>query len=462
MSKNVGRLNVSTPRTMPAPKVSGGFRIVHQLDPIDSIVYAALAYEIAEKVELVRPTVQEKIACSYRLKIGDASFFSGGSGYADFVSQTEQLAGDYKYVLNTDITDFYNQIYLHRLNNNIEFADDALKGVADDIEDFVSRLNVKTSQGVPVGPAASIVMAETVMVDIDRKISNMGFPHTRYVDDIRIFSNSREDLLIAHQDLCLYLYQSHRLTLSSEKTDHFESAEFVEKRLHNPYVEERTKFFRSLEIFNPYTQELEEVEFEVLDDDALVESRLNDIIDRVLEYSQLDLGLIRSVLRRARQHRVVSIADKILPNFERFTPVISDVALYLAEISDDQLADQWTPIFEAHINQRLYDCQIVRFWMEWFMSKSTVLLENNVIRQFFASSPSFVHRASAAITTRDIAWVRDHRDQLANLGNWERRALIHAARILPTDERVPWLRLAESNLISPLDRWCAKWVRETA
>ena len=461
MSRNVARLNVSTPRTMPAPKVGGGFRIVHQLDPIDAIVYTALAYEIAEKVELVRPAIDDKVACSYRLAVGDASFFAGGSGYADFVSQTERLASDYKYILNTDITDFYNQINLHRLNNNIEFADVTLKGVADDIEDFVSRINVKTSQGVPVGPAASIVMAETVMVDIDRKISNMGFPHTRYVDDIRIFSKSKEDLVIAHQDLCLYLYKNHRLTLSSEKTGHFESAKFVEKRLHNPYVEERTKFFRSLEIFNPYTQEVEKVELPVIDNGELIDSKLNDIIDRILEYSQLDLGLIRSVLRRARQHRVVSIADKLLPNFERFTPVINDMALYLAEISDDQLADHWAPIFATQIQGRFYDCQIVRFWMEWFMSKSEVFLDNDVIRRFLANSPNFVHRASAAITTRDIAWVRDHRDQLANLGNWERRALLNAARILPTDERRPWLQLAESNLINPLDKWTAKWVRET-
>ena len=95
------------------------------------------------------------------------------------------------------------------------------------------------------------------------------------------------------------------------------------------------------------------------------------------------------------------------------------------------------------------------------MSKSEVFLDNDVIRRFLANSPNFVHRASAAITTRDIAWVRDHRDQLANLGNWERRALLNAARILPTDERRPWLQLAESNLINPLDKWTAKWVRET-
>ena len=90
----------------------------------------------------------------------------------------------------TDITDFYNQIYLHRLNNAIESADAQLKPVADDIETFLTTLNSKSSQGVPVEPAASIVMAEAVLIDVDAFLQDQGVVHTRYADDIRVFSNS--------------------------------------------------------------------------------------------------------------------------------------------------------------------------------------------------------------------------------------------------------------------------------
>ena len=33
----------------------------------------------------------------------------------------------YQYILQTDITDFYNQIYVHRLQNAIEAADSSLR-----------------------------------------------------------------------------------------------------------------------------------------------------------------------------------------------------------------------------------------------------------------------------------------------------------------------------------------------
>ena len=44
---NVEKLPVRTPRALPAPKTGGGYRIVHQLDPVDALVYTALAYSVA-------------------------------------------------------------------------------------------------------------------------------------------------------------------------------------------------------------------------------------------------------------------------------------------------------------------------------------------------------------------------------------------------------------------------------
>ena len=63
-------------------------------------------------------------------------FFTGGSGYPNFTDQTEYLATQHDFVLVTDIADFYNQIYLHRLSNAVEFADKSLREVGEDIEFF--------------------------------------------------------------------------------------------------------------------------------------------------------------------------------------------------------------------------------------------------------------------------------------------------------------------------------------
>ena len=91
--------------------------------------------------------------------------------------------------------------------------------LADDLEDFLTRLNGGVSRGVPVGPVASVIMAEAVLMDVDAFLIERGVSHTRYVDDFRIFSNSREDLRKLLSELILYLHSNHRLVLSSDKTE---------------------------------------------------------------------------------------------------------------------------------------------------------------------------------------------------------------------------------------------------
>jgi len=308
-SKNVGKLWVTSPRAMTIPKPKGGFRVVHQLEPLDAVAYTALACGVAKAVEAARMPADAHIACSYRLSIADGSYFAGGSGWVDFRKKTEELAAKFANVLVTDITDFYNQVYLHRVNNAIESADAKLKPVADDIENFLSRLNDSSSQGIPVGPAASIVMSEAVLIDVDLSLKDLGVAHIRYVDEFRIFSDSPRDLYRVLERLTLYLYENHRLTVSSEKTFVLNAAEFVQKHLHNNYAEEKVQLLETLDVFNPYTDDFEDVDLEVADEEeAQQHAQLIAAIEKVINYEHLDLSLARSVIRTARRNSVPVIA----------------------------------------------------------------------------------------------------------------------------------------------------------
>lgn len=51
-----------------SPKADGTFRIVHDLDPLDALIYTALVYGISTQVEEYRIPETENIACSYRIK----------------------------------------------------------------------------------------------------------------------------------------------------------------------------------------------------------------------------------------------------------------------------------------------------------------------------------------------------------------------------------------------------------
>ena len=83
------------------------------------------------------------------------------------------------------------------------------------------------------------------------------------------------------------------------------------------------------------------------------------------------------------------------------------------------------------------------------------------IHQFVFGGTNIENQALAAITTKNIAWVRDHKASIYNLGGWSRRAVLNAARVLPSDERKHWLKLIIRNSQVLLDRWVAKWVLET-
>lgn len=151
-----------TPFTALAPKAGSTYRIVQQLDPIDCLIFTALVYELTDIIENYRIPASERIACSYRVKPDlNGSFFTrNDEGWSNFVLKSEALSAAHRkgYVIVCDITDFYNQISLHRINNIIsEAGGGGYDAHASVLEEFLKNLNTNTSRGIPVGPAASIV-----------------------------------------------------------------------------------------------------------------------------------------------------------------------------------------------------------------------------------------------------------------------------------------------------------------
>ncbi len=207
-------LNKYTPKSpfiSLAPKANGTYRIVHKLDPIDSLIYTALVYEIHQIIEDYRIPASEHIACSYRIKpdINGSFFDRNENGWSQHKRRIKCLSEKFKngYVISCDITDFYNQIYTHRIQNIISEAGGGnFDEQAKILENFLHNLNTKTSRGVPVGPAASIVLAEAIMADIDKKIMSYTRDFTRWVDDIIIFIKNKEDAAFVFHQLTKYLY----------------------------------------------------------------------------------------------------------------------------------------------------------------------------------------------------------------------------------------------------------------
>jgi len=454
--------SIEQPRIFAAPKPNGTFRIVHQLDPINNLIYTALAYLVAEKVEASRVPVDESVACSYRIEIESTkgTFFANGAGYPAFIDKCRSLSADNDNVLVTDITDFYNQIYVHRLQNAIEYSDSELLEVSNDTEQFLLDLNGSVSQGVPVGPAASIIMAEAVLIDVDNFIRDSQHPHTRYVDDIRIFGASKEDLRLFQESLTKYLYENHRLTLAGGKTEIIQSGEFSENYLNSPEEVEKSQIHEALGNINSPVDAYSGAFVEQLDEGEVRPTVLTELMERVLSSEKLDLGLARHILRRCRRYRIRAIAPQVLDNFGFLSPVISDVILYLSKVSSgsfiERNKDKLTTLFQEQLNSEV---PFVKEWVEYFISNSDKLLEVQEIRDLIFTSGSPRNQATAARILNRTHWVRGQRGNMSHLSPWERRSVIYSGLVLSKAELNSWLNAVEKSSNNFTEQMTIKWVR---
>ncbi len=457
LESSFDQLLSAAPIVQPWPKTKGGYRVVHRLEPLDALVYTALAKVVLPAVEKSR--FSPEIACSYRLTDEHDSFFGEGSGFEVFLDRCTTLANANEFVLCTDISDFYNKIYLHRLQNALQLATDMPVGISKRVEYFLTSLNTKASQGIPVGPAASIVMSEVTLNDVDKFLYEKGFEHVRYVDDFRIFANTEERLQKALQDLTLYLHENQRLSLNSEKTFILPSSDFVAKELNNQYTQEKLHLLDEIEGVNPYslsTGNNQDAVLEYLDEAGKV---LFSALQKLLTYRVLDLGLARAIVRRAKAYKVRDILPLLLENLAFFAPAINDVVLYIDAISTDGFLAENTVLLSKACDSQACSISVVRLWLEWYFSRHLILLKIPKVRVFVFSSERLRPQAQAAITLNSEAWIKERKTRLHHYAYWDRRSIIMASSVMSKDEREKWLEpLVRGDSLTILEKWMARWV----
>lgn len=134
-----------------------GFRAVTQIDPIWNAYLLALVLEIAPDLERARVPVDREIVFSYRYAPDPSTggLFDKSAGWRAFQTTALRRARDVKYVLTTDISDFYPRIYHHRLENALMLAV-SNKEAARRITLILFKLSENTSYGLPIGGNAAL------------------------------------------------------------------------------------------------------------------------------------------------------------------------------------------------------------------------------------------------------------------------------------------------------------------
>lgn len=447
-------------------KPQEGYRIVQRLDPINAIQYVAMTFAVAEKIEINR--ANENIACSYRIDINkEGQLYKDNGAFNNYNDAAINLAKRNRYVLKTDISDFYNQIYLHRIENIIDNCTKDSK-LAKQLENFLSNINTNTSKGIPIGPQVSAILGEAIMIDIDEFIVDMGIEHTRYVDDILLFANDRNILQNALNNLTRYLFNNHRLSINNSKTKIYTSEEYTNRFISDFNKIEKEKIFEKLkelseEIYEEKIREIEELydnsnpydfiditlpEKEIIDIKELKRDEqlkikvevLKEVFVEELKKENQDISILKYIIRRAKNLRIRNLLWDVLDNFDICMPIIRDVILYLLSVTRNKEDEKYSEkIQQIILNSEFKEIPYFKYCWSYYFANTTIFNNNANVIKFIKESKETANYVLFAVKNNKISWIREYKTEFENLGRADRRAVLYGARVLPIDERKKWL-----------------------
>lgn len=144
--------------------------------------------------------------------VGFLSDLRAGRMIYEFLEMAENdlvaEAYNYKYILKTDIKNFYPSIYTHSISWAIHTKDEIRKpGNRSNFNDFVGLILDKLFQnsndgctnGIAIGPAISDLISEIILVAIDTECSkiiderNIEFIGVRFKDDYRFLCQTKQE-----------------------------------------------------------------------------------------------------------------------------------------------------------------------------------------------------------------------------------------------------------------------------
>lgn len=227
------------------------------------------------------------------------------------------LAQGYDYVLETDVSGFYENIEIERAVSVIRQMTGKTT-VAMELWDHLATWAEPRKRGVPQGYGPSDILAEAYLDSIDRRLDNHGLEHLRFNDDFFVFCESR-DAAIDAQNLLEKWFRAKGLNMKTGKTEirdantalaDYEEPESIFQELRNT-IEQTTEDGQSLSspMNSPYggastppatseygggAEEGGEGDEPTLDEDALEQAYRDHIEDS--SFDELERHLFRYII----------------------------------------------------------------------------------------------------------------------------------------------------------------------
>ncbi|MFC1916240.1 RNA-directed DNA polymerase [Chloroflexota bacterium] len=458
-----------------APKGLYSYRVVTQLDPIDFLLYTALTYEIGEHLESIRVPAGENIVHSSRFNpSADGRMFDQDYNYSSFLIKCRAIAedGSYSYVVVADISDFYPRIYLHRIESALQLGT-AREDISRGILKLIKGWNDNVSYGIPVGSAASRLIAEATLDDIDKYLISTDTTYCRYSDDFRIFCKSKVDAYAKLELLASILFENHGLFLQPSKTEIVDMDKFEKKYLETPVTTEllslRERFgdiLDSLGIEDLYT----EIDYDELEDEekkAIDSLNLHGLLMDQIGKEVVDTGILKFVLSRMGQLNQHEGIEEIFNNINKCYHLVPNIVSYIKLLKDiegenrDYISGKAINIISSSIIGQL------PFNRCWILS----LFSDNIMRTQVQNLAQMFNRYTDTFSQRKVIlslgcmrqdyWFRNMKSSVMHLSPWSRRALLVASSCMAADEVKAWYGSINRRL-DELENIVIDWVKSYA
>ncbi|QZN85788.1 RNA-directed DNA polymerase [Cellulomonas sp. C5510] len=450
-----------------SPVTHTGFRWATQIDPFWNAYLLSLCISLGDNIEAARVTVDARQVFSYRYSGGrsDPNRIFENDGWSKFQAETRARAANCQHVVSLDISDFYSRIYHHRLENALNVVDPD-RGATKQIMKILSVLSNNTSYGLPVGGAASRLLAELVLNRVDRLLGydEVTRDYCRYADDYRFFVDSVPDAYRVIGSLSEKLQRNEGLALQKGKTRIMTAAEYLAMLSPEDPVAGSADAFMAFHIhYDPYSANAEQ-EFEELKA-SIREFDVFGLLRAELRKGQVHTTLTRRLVRALkflepdqRGPAILSVMD----NIEALAPVLPQTLLAVPESLDGldgALVDRVHDRIRTMIANEHYLAQVeLNRWYMLRVLATRHTVENEIaIARHYEAAPPGIQRDIVLTLARwgALHWLSDLKNRIGQAHPWVRRAFIVASYRLG-DEGQHW-RAATKSTMSPMEKLVRDW-----
>ncbi len=447
-----------------APKSRANVRVIHMLHPQDLLIYTALVLVAKNDIETSRVPVRAKRVFSYRTDTNKSQVLYGSRGsHEGYRKQLEAKANkvSVKFVAIADVADFYPRIYQHRLENVIDSVATSQR-VRDVsrvlVRKFIGSVMGRNSYGIPVGPYASRLLGEAVLIDVDASLQSQRVDFVRWVDDYNIFCRTEYEAQSVLFGLGEWLFSNHGLTLQSAKTkilfiDHYKSEVLFR---HEAKLTERDTVVTMLRDFRiAYEDEEDHQE----PDEEEVEKALAVLqgtdLKGMLETSLANTALVdyEAVVYALTKLPGIpgapadlkrEVLDLVIDNAELLYPVAEQIAKYVLSFDDLTRAEQKriaVKLLKPLKSRRRPPPPYYAMWVLHIFARAPEWNHARDIVTLYAESTSEVvkrHAALAVHSSGNRSEVLAIKDDYSAVSPLLKLAILFASRKLGNDERKHW------------------------